>query len=530
MKIKRSSVLEGMLAISILHCAATSSLAQTVATNGNTVVINNFDTAYQVTNNNGFAWTNWYGTAYSNTLWSTDDASNNPNSGCLEIVSRFPVSGVTGTNYGPQFLAINGFDPFNPGFPGNGAATNYAVTNFSCDVRILAGSVTDGSGQYPLLEFGTMNSNYTSAYDFGTLQLTNSQTNWMHVSFPLVANTNWASIPGIFVKSYSSLTGVDMVEVDNLQFHFGTPPAPSTNSPTGGTVIGRWQGTGSDLVSSNIDLFEGWIDWALSDQIQFYPQFYQFATNVVPGYPQSLEILEPGYNQSLSIKLENWAGGNAAFLTNHLLSFTFSVLPAAASGSTSGWSQLYQLFINASSYGFTQQPFTTFSETGNTGDNQAGMPNFYFSSGAPARSQVVTVDYSSALKSMTATTNGPTTNGTYGTGYIEIIFAFNNGGGAPTNWFVNNVVLWGGPPAVVSTNITISRASYVPSPRSFILTWNATAGAYYSVQKTNTLGAAAANWPAIVTGYPLGGAAGGPLSYTDTTATVGPSFYRVRSP
>ena len=528
MKIKRFAILAAMLATTMLQFAVTSSLAQTVATNGNTVIINNFDTAYQVTNNNGFAWTNWYGTAYSNVLWSADDASNNPNSGCLKIVAQFPDAGVGG-QFGSQFLAINGFGPFNPGFPGNGAATNYAVTNFSCDVRILPFSVTNASGQYPLLEFGTMDTNYANAFDFGTLQLNSTQTNWVHVSFPLVSNTNWASIPGIFVKSYSSLTGADVVEVDNLQFHFGTPPPPVTNSPTGGTVIGSWQGTGSDLVSSNSDVFEGWLDWASGEPI-YADLDYNFATNVVAGYPQSLEISIPGYYQGLSIELENFAGGNAAFLTNHLLSFTFSVPPAAESGSTSGWSQIYQLFINASGYGFTQQPFTTFTETGDTGDNQAGMPNYYFTSNSPARSQVVTVDYSSALRSMTATTNGPTTNGPYGTGYIQIIFASNNGGGAPTNFFMNDVVLWGGPPAVVSTNIAISRVSYVSSPRSFVLTWNATAGAYYSVQRTNTLGAAAANWPAIVTGYPVGGATGGSLSYTDTTATVGPSFYRVRSP
>ena len=513
MKTKRSSILTGMLAISMLQFAAMNSLAQTVATNGNILIVNNFDTAYQVTNNGGFAWQNWYGTAYSNVLWSADDASNNPNSGSLEIVSFFPDAGVSGAN-GPQFLAIDGFGPFNPALNGNGAPTNYVITNFTCDVRILPFSVTNASGQYPLLEFGTMTTNYSTAYDFGSLQLTSAQTNWVHVSLPLAPSANWAQIPGVFIKSYSSLTGVDVVEVDNLEFQYGTPPA---NTP--GTVIGSWQGTGSALAPAPD---EGWIDWGngLSITNTANTNKYQFVAGAVAGYTNSLQIAQGGYNQSLAIKLEYLPGGVSAFLTNHLLSLTFSVPPAAASGATSGFSQLYQLVINASGYGFKSQPFTNFSETGNTSANQSGMPNFYFYSGAPAQSQVVTVNYSSILPLITARPSG---------GYIEIIFAFNNGSGAPTNWFVNNVVLSGGP---VSTNITISGASYLPSGPSFVLTWNATAGASYSVLKTNTLVGTPANyWPAIVMGYPgTNGATGGPLSYTDTTATVSPAFYRVTSP
>jgi glucuronoarabinoxylan endo-1,4-beta-xylanase len=78
------------------------------------------------------------------------------------------------------------------------------------------------------------------------------------------------------------------------------------------------------------------------------------------------------------------------------------------------------------------------------------------------------------------------------------------------------------------TNIFISNASY--SNQTFILTWNATAGAIYSVQKTNNLASSAGNWPSIVTGYPFGGAAAAMISYTDVTAVVTQNFYRVTSP
>jgi hypothetical protein len=83
---------------------------------------------------------------------------------------------------------------------------------------------------------------------------------------------------------------------------------------------------------------------------------------------------------------------------------------------------------------------------------------------------------------------------------------------------------------IIIPSITISSPVYITNGHSFVLTWNSTSGATYSVLKTNVLGNPSANWPAIITGYPTGGAAGGPLSYTDATATVSPAFYRVLSP
>jgi hypothetical protein len=93
-----------------------------------------------------------------------------------------------------------------------------------------------------------------------------------------------------------------------------------------------------------------------------------------------------------------------------------------------------------------------------------------------------------------------------------------------------SVVTFVGQGNVVPASITISNVSYNSTAPAFVLTWNSTAGATYSVLKTNVLSGSTSNWPAIVTGYPTGGAAGGSLSYTDTTATVGPAFYRIRSP
>jgi glucuronoarabinoxylan endo-1,4-beta-xylanase len=93
-----------------------------------------------------------------------------------------------------------------------------------------------------------------------------------------------------------------------------------------------------------------------------------------------------------------------------------------------------------------------------------------------------------------------------------------------------SVVTFVGQGQAAPSSITISNVSYNPSGPAFVLTWNSTAGATYSVLRTNVLGVPAAQWPVIVTGYPVGGAVGGPLSYTDTTATFSPAFYKVSSP
>ena len=93
-----------------------------------------------------------------------------------------------------------------------------------------------------------------------------------------------------------------------------------------------------------------------------------------------------------------------------------------------------------------------------------------------------------------------------------------------------SVVTFVGQGYVAPASITISNVSYNPITSAFVLTWNSTLGATYSVFRTNALNGPVAPWPVMVTGYPFGGASGGPLSYTDTTATLSPAFYKVSSP
>ena len=61
-----------------------------------------------------------------------------------------------------------------------------------------------------------------------------------------------------------------------------------------------------------------------------------------------------------------------------------------------------------------------------------------------------------------------------------------------------SVVTFVGQGYVPSSNITIASAAYVSGVPAFVLSWNSTTGATYSVFKTNVLGGPIINWPAIV--------------------------------
>ncbi len=91
-----------------------------------------------------------------------------------------------------------------------------------------------------------------------------------------------------------------------------------------------------------------------------------------------------------------------------------------------------------------------------------------------------------------------------------------------------SVVTFVGQASLPPSSITISNAAR--NGNGLVLTWNSVEGAFYSVLKTNVLTHPATNWPAIVTGYPAGGAAAGSLSYTDTAVSLSTNFYQVRSP
>ncbi len=192
------------------------------------------------------------------------------------------------------------------------------------------------------------------------------------------------------------------------------------------TVIGSWQNNTGD----------GWTDNSSVSitNTTIYPNKYEFETGVVAGYPQSLGLHETGFgNTRLMINLTSIPGAVAAFTNGTQLQFTFSCPPDTGAGA--GFMQLVQFQRNSPGSGFQQitgsWAANGFSETGSTGNDSGGQPIFFFFASSPARSQVVTWDYTSVKSNIMSA----------GIGYLQLTFVFQTGGGAPTNVLMNNVVL-----------------------------------------------------------------------------------------
>jgi len=306
MKNKRTSILTGILAILILQFAVISSQAQIIATNGNTVIINNFDTSDQVFINGNltggstpFPWGNWFGTAFSNVVWSASDAGapgDNPGSGSMLIESYFPDGGIGG-QFGTQFVVFNGFGAFQTPFNGYGTLlTNVQiVTNFSCDIRFDPVSATNlTGGTYPTVEFGTYGNDTNFAqYDFGQIIVQSTNTNWVHVSIPVTASSSWTNISSIYVKIFSNLTTnnttpvvPEFLYVDNLAFQLGTPtlvqPTVSIQKAPSALRIFANGGQYSRTQIATVDTNQSWVGGS-------YPVSYSCT---VAGYDPNLAVNE----------------------------------------------------------------------------------------------------------------------------------------------------------------------------------------------------------------------------------------------
>jgi hypothetical protein len=197
-------------------------------------------------------------------------------------------------------------------------------------------------------------------------------------------------------------------------------------------VIGDWQSSTA----------EGWYNnsGGLSITDPSNTGEYSFVAAGVPGFTQSLQINQAGYGSTLELNLTTIPADISGFLNNHLLSFTFAV---PGSASTSGYSQIYAMTVNAPGYGYNNIPWTSTTAVNLAGanNNQSGQPNYYWGPSPSLRAETVTFDYSSILPAIVAG----------GHSYLQLLFTFNNGGGAPTQMFMNNVVLSGGPVPEPST-------------------------------------------------------------------------------
>jgi len=187
-------------------------------------------------------------------------------------------------------------------------------------------------------------------------------------------------------------------------------------------ILGSFQGSSDPNNAGWVDVNQGGAPITSSTNASF-------VAAGVPGYALSLDMSANGHGFGYpGLQLQFSPAQIAAFNANSWLTFTFSV-PAWTNG---GYSQIYNLALNAPGYGYNNQSWANAMEMGNTNNSPPGtMPNFYFYNGVPLQSMVVTVNYSSALAAIIAG----------GESYLQLTFQDNQGGGAPFDQYFNNVEL-----------------------------------------------------------------------------------------
>lgn len=169
-------------------------------------------------------------------------------------------------------------------------------------------------------------------------------------------------------------------------------------------IIGDWENGSTD----------GWIDW--SSQAAISAPTYTFDNTIgVTHGSSSIHVSATGFAQTLSIKLQN-TGHKADFLANKQFSIDFTVPP---NSDPSGYSEVYDLAINAEGYGFQGQ--------GPTPKKQFGFPN------GNAQTATLTWDYSALV-------DGNPGNGEIASSanWIELILATNGDHG---NFYFDNARL-----------------------------------------------------------------------------------------
>lgn len=201
-------------------------------------------------------------------------------------------------------------------------------------------------------------------------------------------------------------------------------------------VIGSFQGA-SDTNNSM------WSDPNNGDPIASDPNASFVALGVSdPNGPLSLEMAGSYAfgNPSLTVSLNSAA--ITAFNSHNAIQFTFSVSnPSAPTGPANGFSQIYNLALNAPGYGYNNignggNAAATWgansTATGLTSFNQNGMPNFFwFPGSASVATETVTFDYGPELAAVEAG----------GEGFVQFTFQGNIGSAAPENLVFNNVAL-----------------------------------------------------------------------------------------
>jgi hypothetical protein len=176
-------------------------------------------------------------------------------------------------------------------------------------------------------------------------------------------------------------------------------------------VIGNWENTSGD----------GWGGWISNSVVTINPMPITLSNGVTYSNgtigatlnSSSLHMAQSGWKQSLAISLSG-----AQVMSHNTFSIDMTV--AANDGTiTAGYTQVAGVWMNAATTGWTSIPAT--------------LINFYWWPGSGQRTLTQTVDYS-AFRAANASS-----------GWCQIILAFNTGGGAPPDFYLDNAQLTGIP-------------------------------------------------------------------------------------
>ena len=189
--------------------------------------------------------TGWYGSAINTYEWSTQDASNNANSGSLHIVADFLP------NDNNCVVAIP-FDPLFPGFSNPTWDTNVVINAQHCsgvemdikwDTAASSVAIPDFNSVGDINGFplgllynspGAGSGGQAQAFGVSATPLPNAASNgWVHVSFPLNPGTaNIDQTIGLWLKKWnwnSAISGTVGFYIDNVNFIGG--PIPQVGPP-----------------------------------------------------------------------------------------------------------------------------------------------------------------------------------------------------------------------------------------------------------------------------------------------------------
>ena len=227
MKKSRIQHLSGLVSLVLLAVSGVNSQAQLVVITNYT-----FDTPASASPPAWGVWPN--GVAQYNTNgWSSSDASNNPASGSLFVISTFNGASQQSVVWSGQA------GDYNPPLAGS------TISNFSCWIRFDPSSpINTTNNSYGSLAF-YLNTIPNGAYpptQIGTYSsIAAGNTNWVQFSFP-VSLTSGTSVYGITIQLETfgnALTGTSKMYVDDVQLT-GSSPVAVTNTTNFANATVDW--------------------------------------------------------------------------------------------------------------------------------------------------------------------------------------------------------------------------------------------------------------------------------------------------